>query len=205
VAGVALLLTCGVCGWLTSLSEETNQAAVPDTSSRSADVGQDVGDEAADAREDPTERPEPTRTKAPPTEVRLPGLGETVTLGKTRWKVDAAEDLGQTVASGNMFIDDLTTTGRFVGIGLVFANDDADTAFVPEPAIVDSAGRVFEPSSDAIMIIDSGVQCILEEVNPGLTKECYWIYELPSGATGLKLRVKSSSFFADTTDIDLGM
>jgi|GEM_PF-3252627 hypothetical protein len=209
---VVLFVMCGVIGLLMPEEEPAGTARQVPTASQAESQGAvDVGAKSAPAAQESEsgtsqeaeQKPAPTEVR--PTEVQMPGLGDTVKVGKTRWKVDVAEDLGQTVASGNQFIDDLQTSGKFIGVGLIFANDDNDSMFVPEPAIVDDAGREFEPSSDAFMIIDDSVSCVLEEVNPGLTQECYWIYEVPTSATGLKLRVKSSSFFADTEDIDLGL
>lgn len=199
LAGVVLLAGCGFCSFVGMLSDDTSQVSV------SQPAALEAPDDGGGAEVEPTERPRSTEKPSEPTAERLPGLGDTVSLGTTRWKVDVAEDLGQSVPSGNQFIDDLTTSGKFVRIGLIFANDDSDAAFVPEPAIVDGRDRVFEPSSDAWMVIDSGVSCVLEQVNPGMTQECLWIYELPADASDLRLRVKSQQFFADTTDIDLGL
>lgn len=166
------------------------------------------GSDSPPASDAPTEQAaapvEPTAEPAP-TEEAMPGIGAAVPVGDTHvWTVVSAEDKGQTIESGNQFIDNLTTAGRFILVKATVGNKGTDAFYVGLPKIVDGQGREFEPNSDAIMIIDSAEQCALEQVNPGLDKGCTWIFEIPADAAAIKLRV-GGELLDSTVDIDLDL
>lgn len=146
-----------------------------------------------------TEAPAPTEAPA-----AAPGVGVAVPVGASHvWTVASVEDRGQTIESGNQFIDNLTTAGRFLLVKATVENKGADAFYVEAPKVVDSAGREFDYNSDAIMIIDSAEQCALEQVNPGLSKGCTWIFEVPADATALRLKV-AGGLLDSPVEIDLG-
>lgn len=177
----------------------------------SGDDGQPVADApapAADApvADAPASTEEPAATEAPGTEVpptSAPGIGVSVDVGDHAWMVHAAEDKGQTIASGNQFVPDLQTTGKFLVITAGVLNNGDDSFYITAPKVIDDRDREFENKGDAFMLIDEAHRCLLEEVNPGLQKDCAWIYEVPADAAGLKLRV-AGSLFDSPVDIDLG-
>lgn len=181
ILAVALTFALAACGG--SSPTDAPEAAAPD----------------APPAEVATEAPEPT--EAP--EVAA-AIGAPVPVGDAHvWTVISAEDRGQTIESGNEFIDNLTTAGRFMLVKASVKNVGTDAFYIDAPKIVDGTGREFDYNSDAFMIIDSAEQCALEQVNPGLDKACTWIYEVPADATALKLKV-AGGLLDSAVEVDLG-
>lgn len=132
-------------------------------------------------------------------------IGQDVIVGKVRWKVLAAEDLGAELKSDNQFIDPLTTSGHFVRVRVEVENRDTDARTFTEGDIADGQGRTFGDSSDAIFFIEEKERCVLERLNPNVPRVCTAIYELPTDATALKLVVGDLAPFGDEASIDLNL
>lgn len=132
-------------------------------------------------------------------------IGQDVIVGKVRWKVLAAEDLGAELKSDNQFIDSLTTAGHFVRVRVEVENRAANARTFTEGDIADDQGRTFGDSSDAIHFIEDSELCILERLNPNVPRVCTAIYEIPMDATALKLVVGDLAPFGDEASIDLNL
>lgn len=151
------------------------------------------------AAKNATDTPEPTEgptaTKAPdigsedtPAGIQTP-VGEN---GASAWVVGALKDHGNTINSGNQFIPNLKTSGKFLQLAVGIRNLGDDAYSILPPSLVDAAGREYEPRTDAFMLISDERKCLLESINPGIDRACDWIYEVPTDATGLLLRVQPS-------------
>lgn len=148
---------------------------------------------AADAPK-PTKAPKPTAApKVGSLDAPAP-MGEPVTVGDGQWTITAATSHGATLTSDNQFQDDLTTAGQFIRISATINNGGKEALSVSSPKVVDSGGREFDATSDAYMWIEDGERCVYENLNPGLTKSCVWIYDLPADATGLALALTDGMF-----------
>lgn len=203
VGCLALFFGCAVLGWILQAAGVTPP---PETPAPTA-VASAPDDSAAAPEEATAEEKAPEPTRAPDTEVpptAAPTVGESIDVGDHAWMVHAVEDKGQSISSGNQFIPDLETSGRFLFITAGVLNNGDDAFFIQAPKVIDSRGREFDNKSDAFMLIDEAHRCLLEEVNPGLQKDCAWIYEVPGDATGLMLRV-TGGLFDQAVDIDLGL
>lgn len=133
-------------------------------------------------------------------------VGQDVIVGKVRWKVVAVENLGSELKSDNQFVDPLTSAGHFFMVRVEVENRATEARTFAEGDIVDSQGRTFGDSADAIHFIEDNERCILESLNPNLPRICTAIYEVPTDATGLKLFVGDLNLFGgDEAYIDLGM
>lgn len=153
------------------------------------------GDEAAAPTDEPAE---------PAAPAAMSKVGEAVKVGDSRvWTVVSVEDRGQLIESGNQFIEDLTTTGRFLYITATIENTGDDAFFIDTPKVVDSREREFDHNSDGVMLIPDDSRCVLEELNPGISRTCAWIYEVPADATGLGLKV-GGALFDKAAVVDLG-
>lgn len=140
------------------------------------------------------------------TAMPAPAVGQDVLVGEVRWKILSAESLGNTLISGNQFIDDLTTSGNFVKVRFEIENRSKDMKSFTGLDLIDNRDREYTRSSDAIRFIDNGEECVLENINPGITKICTAIYEVPFDATGLQAHVGDLSFWgSDEERIDLGL
>jgi len=133
-------------------------------------------------------------------------VGQDVQVGEVRWKILSVTDEGQTLKSDNQFIDDLTTSARFVRVTFEMENLSKDMLSFAGLDLVDDQNREFTRSSDAISFIENGQECILENLNPNVPKVCQDIYEIPANAIGLKARAGDLKLFGNNEAlIDLGL
>lgn len=190
IIAVALALALAACG------------GGGTTSNAPADQPADQPTAAAVA-EEPTDEPAPTEAPAEE-EAAAAALNTPVEFDDSTWMVTSAEDKGQELKADNEFIQPITTTGRFIQVGATVKATGSDNVMVSAPKIVDSQGREFDSSSDAIMVLPAGSACVLEQINPGIEKSCTWVYEVPADAAGLLLRI-APSMFGDTKDVNLGL
>lgn len=134
-------------------------------------------------------------------------IGQDVQVDEIRWKIIEAIDQGQTLQSNNQFIDDITTSGRFIRVTFEMENLSKDLLSFSGLNLVDDQEREFIPSSDALFFIEEDQQCIIiENLNPNVPKICQAIYEVPTDATGLKAKVGDLKIFGSKEAlIDLGL
>lgn len=145
-----------------------------------------------------------TATKAPAT-VAASG-GEVIKVGEVSWQLIEAESLGQTLKSDNAFINDLTTKAQFIRIKFMMENSGKETITYTGINLVDADGRSYKPSSDAIMLIANDEQCILEQINPGITRHCTVVYEVSADATGIQIQFSDLNMFnGKTQNVDVGL
>lgn len=144
-------------------------------------------------------------TLAPTTEP-LPVIGQDVIVDEVRWKILSAESLGNKITDDNQFTKDLTTSGKFVKVRFEIENRSKDMLSYVGLNLLDAQGRKYTSSSNAFSAIDDSETCIIENLNPNITKICTHIYEVPADATGLKANVSDLKMFGSAEKlIDLGM
>ena len=206
--GIGALLVLGIIGVLFGGDGE-NGARQPATGGQVAVVEQPAQQGVAmptftPAPESSTATPLPPDTPVPFTP--MPVVGQNVLVGDVRWKILSAENLGNQLLSDNQFVDPLNTAGKFIKVRFEIENRSKDMQSFLGFDLVDSQGREFTASSDAIMFIDNNESCILENLNPNLPKVCTVIYEVPAGASGLKAYVGDLSMFGGAEAmIELGL
>lgn len=132
-------------------------------------------------------------------------VGEDVNVGEIRWKVLEVTDLGKELKSDNEFIEPKETSGKFVLVKFELENKGSDPATYSGIDLVDDKDRTFKPYDERIGFIEQNELCILEQVNPGLSKTCTEIFELPGDAAGVKASVGDLAPFGDDAMIDLGL
>jgi hypothetical protein len=182
IGGLVVIGLIVVAALFAPPSSDTNTTASSNTESSNQSVGDAPAAPAA------TATPEP-----PPTP--LPAIGQDVVVDEVRWKILTAEKLGNTLTSDNEFIDDLTTSGTFVRVRFEIENLSKDMLSFAGLDLVDDQERTFTRSSDTIMFIDEGESCLLENLNPNITKTCTHIYEVPADATGVKAQLGDLKIF----------
>jgi RNA polymerase subunit RPABC4/transcription elongation factor Spt4 len=135
-------------------------------------------------------------------------IGEVVTVGDIDWEVLSATNIGTTISSENMFIDDcVTNSGEFIDVVVKVTNNRNEMYTITGVRIEDNQGRKFTESSDVYMCVDDSV-ILLENINPGISKTFRGIFEVPADAEGLVLVVDSTgSVFSGETNkyISLGL
>jgi hypothetical protein len=191
--GLGALLVLSIIGALLGGGEDRQPATVGQVAAVEQPVQQ-----AAPAQSTSTPTP------LPPTPA--PIVGQDVLVGEVRWKMLEAQDLGNQLVSDNQFIEPLNTAGKFIRVRFEIENRSKDMQSFIGFDLVDSQGREFTSSSDALMFIDNSETCILENLNPNLPITCMVIYEVPADATGLKAYVGDLSMFGGAeAKIELGL
>lgn len=121
--------------------------------------------------------------------------GQDVRVGEVRWKITGVQDEGQTLASDNQFVEDKTTSGKFIRVTFEIENLGTETKTFNDPPLLDSRRREFKKASDTLQFIPDDQQCILERLNPNIIKSCQVIYEVPEDASGLRANVGDLNLF----------
>lgn len=125
-------------------------------------------------------------------------------VGEVRWKILSAENLGDLLSDDNQFTDNLKTSGKFIKVRFEIENHSKDMLTFAGLELIDNQERSFTHSSDAIMVIDDGEACILENLNPNIAKTCTHIYEVSTDATGLNA-VASNLSMVSRTEVLIGL
>ena len=188
---IALLIVAWVCVMLTVAVYRAQPATTGDVTGVTEAQRQPAASSA-------TPLPEPSSTP-------LPGVGDEVSRGGISWTVLEAEALGSEFFGDRPDDDPLLTAGVWVRVLAQVGNTGAEPFSVPRLALADGAGREFAYSSDAIWRIPNERLCSLETVNPGLSRQCEYVFEVPADAAELQLIVKEPGAFGERAAIDLGL
>lgn len=141
-----------------------------------------------------------------PTAIPAPVIGQDVMVDEVRWKILSAEDMGNLLTDENQFTEDLKTSGKFIKVRFEIENRSKDMLSFVGLDLVDNQERSYTRSTNAIMLIDDGETCMLENLNPNITKTCTHIYEVPTDAAGLNADAGDLKMFGGAqTLISLGM
>lgn len=140
----------------------------------------------------PTATPRPTATPKP-TATPLPGVGDAIILDGVTLKVTRAEDAGQTFST-NERETPVTTSGKFVWLTVEVTNTGKEPIALHAPNLTDSAGREFTTHEDSVWYMPHDELCAFDTLNPGLTKTCSYLFELPADVTGIAAVLKTSLF-----------
>lgn len=133
-------------------------------------------------------------------------VGEPAIAGDITWTVTSAERVGELVREGPTPKLTKTEQGSFVTVDLDFANNGSDPATLVNNSLtlIDSEGRESNPKSDASTYIPEDRRILLENVNPGLTRQGRVIFEVPPDASGFQLEAGDTKPFGEEAYVDLG-
>lgn len=124
----------------------------------------------------------------PPKEV---GLNQEMTIGNTKWKVLSVKNLGQNLKSDNMFMEDQKTSGKFIQVEVGIENIGTESTSVRGMKMVDNQNREFNHFDSAYLFLpDDKSPYSVGDLNPNIPRSYMDIYELPTDASGLRLKVE---------------
>ncbi len=138
-------------------------------------------------------------------------INEEATVGKAIWELLEAKDRGSVLQGAEsefpMFTEDKISSGKFIEITLQVTNTGTITeSYWSDPNLIDDRGTVFKPADGVYEWIPDDNEALLEPLQPRVTRQFIWIYEVPADATGLKVRVNDIAFGSDAKAlIDLGL
>ena len=141
-------------------------------------------------------------------------VNEEVTVGKAIWELLEAKDRGSVLRGSEsdypMFTEDKTSSGRFIQITLQVTNVGTITeSYWSAPtliALIDDKDTAFKPADGVYQWITDDKEALMEALQPRVTRQFIWIYEVSEDAIGLKVRVEDIAFSSDARAlIDLGL
>lgn len=133
-------------------------------------------------------------------------LGEQVVVSDVQWTLTEAKPLGKTLKSlfGEFGDDCVANSGQFIKIQVKIKNNSKEMVSVTNLPLLDSQKREFITSSDVFGCVEDDL-FILDNINPGIEKTFVGIYEIPSDAKDLRLKVGDLKLLEDNTSyISLG-
>lgn len=128
------------------------------------------------------------------------GLNEDVVIGKATWRVSEAT-LASSISNSGFSAD---ASGQFLIVKATVTNNGDQPESLVAPKVVDGQGREFEVTSDGRAIMANAENCTLERLNPGTSKSCAFVYDVPKEANTWTFRASELGFFGKTADIILG-
>lgn len=137
-------------------------------------------------------------SEAPPVEIAVSTVttGEVVTLDDIEWTLIGAENLGDAL---QWLLQDVTTDGRFIAVTYEVRNNTDDPISLRDLSLVDSEGRLYEPSSMASQTVEENDRCSsFESINPGLKRHCVTIYDVPADTSGFQVEFTNLESGSDT-------
>ena len=117
-------------------------------------------------------------------------IGDSVIWGNATWTVTDAKDIGSKVKSkyGQYGDDCVTQSGTFIKVTIDIKNNSQDILTVHDIYLYDEQKRRFEATSEHYSCFEEDIYT-RDNVNPGITRTFTLIYEVPTDAQGLRIRV----------------
>lgn len=131
------------------------------------------------------------------------GIGQTATVADASWVVTSAQPRSELRSQ----FGSQSKQGNFVVVDFTFTNNgnEAKTLTQNIIALYDNSGRKYSPDTDTFSYIPSDENILLDQVNPGVTKNGEVIFSVASGASGFTLELSSTNFLKrDKAEVNLG-
>lgn len=144
------------------------------------------------------EKESPTNTPSKENiDSKIYALNEDVSVeNRVTWNITKVQDLGQKIASGNQFIDDLTTSEKFIRVEGTVKNISSEQISYLQPKIVDKQNRTFDANNNAWSVLTEVDRISsIDTFNPSISKKFVEIFEVPADAEELKLEVTNMGIF----------
>lgn len=124
-------------------------------------------------------------------EEKVYNVGDSVTAGKISVVINKVSEQKE-FKSGNQFIKNVTTEGKFIVVEGKITNNDSDARTIDTNMfkLVDDKKREFEVYSKAeLMMILGDKYLFLESVNPGMSRTGTFVFEVPADVATYSLKV----------------
>lgn len=148
-----------------------------------------------------TPTPLPTLTLAPvatPTTAPV-AMNTDIIVDGIRWRATGVEELGNLLHSDNDFVEDATTTGKFVRVFMEIESRQSEPVDYWHPGLADGQGRRYDAFDDSVFYLTDETNCHVAQFNPGITRQCAEIFEVANDAGGYKLIVNDFDWL-DTSE-----
>jgi len=109
-------------------------------------------------------------------------------VGGFVWQVVRARSRGARLSATLPYFPARSTGGRFIEVTFDIENRTGGPKTYMPVQLVDGAGRRFDAVSDFVWYVRQDRACLFETLNPGTTKRCALVFEVPKDSTNLSLR-----------------
>ena len=129
-------------------------------------------------------------------------IGQDVKVSEARWKLISVKDRGNILKASESryptIAENKTTTGKFIEITMEVENLGTEMRSVFNLDIIDDKNREFIPASDVSEWIPEDKEMfLLSNLNPNMPQQFTDIYEIPTDAIGLKVKVGDLSLWGN--------
>ncbi len=153
---------------------------------------------------------EPEESNAPKVEEEIVevGIGTPATIADVSFTVNSVEETKK-ISSGNEFIDDVETEGKFLIIDITIKNDKKEAITINSSyfKLITSDNVEYDPNTDGavMMAMMDEDDFFLQQVNPGLSKTGKVIFEVGADLelNSLILRGQTGFWGTETVEISL--
>ncbi|WP_235001638.1 DUF4352 domain-containing protein [Halobacillus sp. Marseille-P3879] len=178
--------------------ENTEQSENEQTSEEKESSDEKEAEEAAAEKETESNDEE---------EVKNVGVGEGAEIANTTFTVNDVEETSE-IDSGNEFIENATTDGKYVIADVTIQNDKDESLTIDSSFFSISAdGAEYDPvtDGDVIMAMSEEDDFFLEQINPGLSKSGKVVFEVSADVelADTTLHAQTGFFGTESIEIDL--
>lgn len=154
-----------------------------------------IGGTEEDAKQ--TGSPGATTAADPTPEEKVYKIGDSVEVGKFSITISSCTEQDK-FKSDNMYIDDVTTEGKFIAVEAKIVNNDKEARTIDTNMfkLVDSQNREFEVYSKfELMTMLGDKYLFLESVNPGMSRSGIFVFEVPKDVNEYSLKMYPGILF----------
>lgn len=140
-------------------------------------------------------------------EVTAVKVGEPATVGDVTFTVTGIEETNE-ISSGNEFIENATTSGKFIIVDVAVKNDKSEAITMNSSHFkLVSGSTEYEPSTDGTVAMAMGAdnQFFLEQINPGLEKAGKIVFEVGSDVDVAASILRAQTGFWGTETIEISL
>lgn len=137
---------------------------------------------------------------------KLAAVGEWVSLSDSAWAVGGVVDWGHVLPSGNTFVRDAQTTGRFIVVRFNIQNNmQSEERIFADPELVDRRGRRFKTFDRQRRYLPEDAHAVaLEALPAGVLRDFWAIYEVADDAEDMAFEARALSALGEKRLIALG-
>ncbi|RKQ34699.1 DUF4352 domain-containing protein [Oceanobacillus halophilus] len=171
-----------------------------ETTSDSEETGLESKEEAEETKDDKDEASG---------EVTTAKMGEATTIGDVTFTVNDVEETNE-IDSGNEFIENATTDGKFAVLDVTVQNDKNESITIDSSyfKIITGDGVEYDPNTDREVMMAMGEELddfFLEQINPGLSKTGKVVFEVGGDVDLTNAVLKAQTGFWGTESIEIAL
>ena len=154
-----------------------------------------------------TENKEETPKEESKEEEKVAGIGEKATVSDVTFTVNGVEETNE-IKSGNQFIDNATTEGKFIIADVSIENRQKEALTINSSffMIKTADGTTYEAVSSAEVTMAMGdTDFFLQQINPGLSKSGKVVFEVPADLDVSSAVLHCQTGFWGTESIEISL